>query len=134
MAIPQSATILHHLRQTVLRHGGAGLSDGQLLRSFLYRDDEAAFEALARRHGPMVRGVCGRILRNCHDADDAFQAAFLVLMRKASPLASREIIGDWLHGVAYRTALKARTAAARRRMKEQLAVRSEAIVDEHDRS
>jgi RNA polymerase sigma factor (sigma-70 family) len=109
------------------------LSDGQLLRSFLHQNDEAAFEALVGRHGPMVRGVCRRLLRNCHDADDAFQAAFLVLIRKAPTLAAREVIGDWLHGVAYRTALKARTAAARRRMKEKQALRSEAIVVEYDR-
>ncbi|HTU93465.1 MAG TPA: sigma-70 family RNA polymerase sigma factor [Gemmataceae bacterium] len=134
MASPQTSTILHYLRQTVLRHDGAGLSDGQLLRSFLYRGDEAAFEALVRRHGPMVRGVCRRVLRNLDDADDAFQAVFLVLLRKASTLATREILGDWLHGVAYRTALKARSAAARRRMKEKQALRSEAIYDEEDRS
>ncbi len=129
MAIPQTSTILHHLRQTVLRRDGAGLSDGQLLRAFLYRGDETAFEALVRRHGPMVRGVCRRVLRNLDDADDAFQAAFLVLLRKASNLAMREVIGDWLHGVAYRTALKARTAAARRRLKEKQALRQEAIFD-----
>jgi len=134
MAIPQSATILHHLRQTMLRQSCVGLSDGQLLRAFLFRDDEAAFEALVRRHGPMVRGVCRRILRSSHDADDAFQAAFLVLIRKASMLASREVLGDWLHGVAYRTALKARTTAARRRMKEQQTMRRAAIVDEPERS
>jgi RNA polymerase sigma factor (sigma-70 family) len=134
MAIPQSATILHHLRQTVLRREDAGLSDGQLLRSFLYRGDKEAFAALVRRHGPMVRGVCRRVLRNIDDADDAFQAAFLVLVRKASTLAAREVIGDWLHGVAYRTALKARTAAARRRWKEQQVLRREAIVDPSDRS
>lgn len=130
MAIPQSASILHHLRQTVLRRDGAGLSDGQLLRSFLHHRDEAAFEALVRRHGPMVRGVCRRVLRDSHDADDAFQAAFLVLMQKASTLAMREVVGDWLHGVAYRTALKARVAAARRRLKERQKSRSEAILDE----
>jgi RNA polymerase sigma factor (sigma-70 family) len=134
MAIPQTATILHHLRQTVLRRDGAGLSDGHLLRAFLYRGDEAAFEALVRRHGPMVRGVCRRVLRNLDDADDAFQTAFLVLLRKASTLAMRQVIGDWLHGVAYRTALKARTAAARRRLKEMQALRQEAIFDNEDRS
>jgi RNA polymerase sigma factor (sigma-70 family) len=133
MAIPQTATILHHLRQAALRHDCMGLTDGQLLRSFLYRGDEAAFEALVRRHGPMVRGVCRRILRNLDDADDAFQAAFLVLLRKASTLATREVLGDWLHGVAYRTALKARSAAARRRMKEKQALRQEAIVDDEAR-
>ncbi|HEY7327374.1 MAG TPA: sigma-70 family RNA polymerase sigma factor [Gemmataceae bacterium] len=133
MAIPQSATILHHLRQTMLRQDGAGLTDGQLLRSFLYRGDEPAFEALVRRHGPMVRGVCRRVLRNLDDADDAFQAAFLVLLRKASTLATREVLGDWLHGVAYRTALKARSAAAHRRMKERRTLRREVITDHEDR-
>ncbi len=130
MAIPQSTSILHHLRQTVLRLDSAELTDGQLLRSFIYGGDEAAFEALVRRHGPMVRGVCRRVLRNREDADDAFQAAFLVLIRKASTLATREVLGDWLHGVAYRTALKARSSAARRRMKERQALRHEAFVDE----
>jgi RNA polymerase sigma factor (sigma-70 family) len=134
MAIPQSATILHHLRQTILRHENAGLTDGQLLRSFLYRRDEAAFEALVRRHGPMVRGVCRRVLRNLEDADDAFQAAFLVLIRKALTLTTREVIGDWLHGVAYRTALKARVAASRRRMKEKQALRQEAFFEQENRS
>ena len=78
----------------------------------------------------MVRGVCRRVLRDNHDADDAFQAAFLVLLRKASTLATREVVGDWLHGVAYRTALKARAAAARRRLKERQTLRREAILDE----
>jgi RNA polymerase sigma factor (sigma-70 family) len=133
MAIPQSATILHHLGQTMLRQDGAGLTDGQLLRSFLYQGDEAAFEALVRRHGPMVRGVCRRVLRNLDDADDAFQAAFLVLLRKASTLATREVLGDWLHGVAYRTALKARSAAAHRRMKERRTLRRDTITDLEDR-
>ncbi len=134
MAIPQSATILHHLRQTVLRHENTGLTDGQLLRSFLFRHDEAAFEALVRRHGPMVRGVCRRVLRNLEDADDAFQAAFLVLIRKAPSLTTREVLGDWLHGVAYRTALKARVAASRRRMKEKQALRPEVCFEQENRS
>lgn len=129
MALPQTRSILHHLRQTILRRDGAGLTDGELLRSYLVRGDEAAFEALVRRHGPMVRGVCRRVLRNDADADDAFQAVFLILLRKAESLATRAILGDWLHGVAYRTALKARTAAARRQIQERRTARSEAIHD-----
>jgi len=130
MATPQAGSILRQLRQAVFRLDGAGMTDGQLLRSFLSRRDEAAFEALVRRHGPMVRSVCRRVLRNTHDADDAFQAAFLVLLRKAPSLAAREVVGDWLHGVAYRTALKARAAEAHRRTKERQILRREAIEEE----
>jgi RNA polymerase sigma factor (sigma-70 family) len=133
MATPQAGSILHHLRQMMLRIDGAGLTDGQLLRSYLHHRDEAAFEALVRRHGPMVRSVCCRVLRNPDDADDAFQAVFLVLLRKASSLEMREVLGDWLHGVAYRTALKSRSVAARRRVKERQASRDEAIVDDEPR-
>jgi RNA polymerase sigma factor (sigma-70 family) len=111
--------VLHHLRRITLRHEAAGLSDGQLLERFLARRDEAAFEALVRRHGPMVLGVCRRILVNVHDAEDAFQAAFLVLVRKAASVQPRELVGNWLYGVAYRTALEARGVLARRRTMEK---------------
>jgi RNA polymerase sigma factor (sigma-70 family) len=100
-----------------------GLSDGQLLEAFHRRRDEAAFAALVRRHGPMVLGVCRRVLGNRDDADDAFQATFLVLVRKAGTLSSRAVLGDWLHGVARNVSLKLRTAAARRRAKERAAAR-----------
>lgn len=102
------------------------LSDGQLLESFLARRDEAAFEALVRRHGPMVLGVCRRVLGNFHDAEDAFQATILVLLRKASGIRPRERVGNWLYGVAFRTALEAKTMNARRRAKEKQAGRPEA--------
>jgi RNA polymerase sigma factor (sigma-70 family) len=93
--------------------------DPQLLERFLRRRDEAAFAALVRRHGPMVLAVCRRLLADAHDAEDAFQATFLVLARKASSLGRPERLGNWLYGVAYRTALKARSHVARRRLREQ---------------
>jgi RNA polymerase sigma factor (sigma-70 family) len=111
--------VLPGLRQAALRRDGGGLSDGQLLNCFLARREAAAFEALVRRHGPMVLGVCRRVLGNRHDAEDAFQATFLILVRRAAAVWPRELVGNWLYGVAYRTALAARTAAARRKAKER---------------
>jgi RNA polymerase sigma factor (sigma-70 family) len=95
-----------------------GQADEELLQRFLARRDETAFEALVRRHGPMVLGVCRRILRDPHDAEDAFQATFLVLVRKAASLGRRDLLGPWLHAVARRTACKASTQRASRRARE----------------
>jgi RNA polymerase sigma factor (sigma-70 family) len=97
---------------------GDGVTDGQLLESILSRRDEPAFEALLRRHGPMVLGVCRRVLHNEADAEDAFQATFLVFVRKAATIRPREMVGNWLYGVAYRTAMKARAMSAKRRTRE----------------
>ena len=88
-------------------------SDRQLLTDFTHSGDEEAFAELVRRHGPMVLGVCRRMLRNQHDAEDTFQATFLVLARKAASIRSPEALPNWLYGVATRLAARNRTQASR---------------------
>jgi RNA polymerase sigma factor (sigma-70 family) len=122
MAMAQMDTVIRHLRRAVLRQDAAGRTDGQLLASFIDQKDEAAFDVLVRRHGPMVFGVCRRIVRDHHDAEDAFQATFLVLARKASSVRPRERLANWLHGVALRTAMKAKAMTAKRRGREKQVV------------
>ena len=111
-------TTLDYVRQT-LTPNGASPSDGQLLARFAAAGDECAFATLVRRHGPMVLGLCRRVLRHEQDAEDAFQATFLVLARKAPSVVKCESVGSWLYSVAYRTALQARLVAARRRAREK---------------
>src|SRR5271165_6016018 len=107
--------VLGHLQQA-----GGGLTDGQLLGRFVATRDETSFAALVRRHGPMVLGVCRRVLRDFHDAEDAFQATFFVLARRAASVVVGESLGGWLYGVAYRTSLEARELSIRRRARERL--------------
>jgi HlyD family secretion protein len=104
-----------------------GPNDEQLLQRFTDASDEAAFGELVRRHGPMVLAVCQRILNNEQDAADAFQGTFLVLVRKAASLSQPEMLGPWLYGVAYRTALKARARESRRRAHERQVANMHAI-------
>src|SRR5438034_2836901 len=111
--------VIRLLRTLATLHDGAGLSDGQLLERFISRGDSAALAALVRRHGPMVWGVCRRVLRNYHDAEDAFQATFLVLVRRAASIASPELLANWLYGVAHQTAMKARATVAKRKIRER---------------
>ena len=111
--------VIYSLRRAALSPEMADLTDAQLLDCFLAYQDEAAFETLLRRHGPMVLGVCQRVLGNAHDATDAFQAAFLVLVSKATSIRDREKVGNWLYGVAHRTAREARAVLARRRAVEK---------------
>jgi RNA polymerase sigma factor (sigma-70 family) len=119
MASSQMQPVIQQLCKTALLRDRIGLSDAQLLECFIANREEAAFEALVRRHGPMVLGVCRRLLRCSHDADDAFQATFLVLVRKAASIVPRELLPNWLYGVAYRTAVRARSLAARRQQREK---------------
>jgi RNA polymerase sigma factor (sigma-70 family) len=100
-------------------HRVAGLGDAQLLERFVRQQDEAAFAAMLERHGPMVFGVCKRLLRDLHEAEDAFQATFLVLVRKAGSIGRGESLGCWLYEVACRTALRARSNASKRRTRER---------------
>ena len=90
------------------------LPDDQLLERFVRLRDETAFEALLHRHGPLVFGVCRKLLYDAHDAEDAFQATFLVLARKAGSVAPRSLLGHWLYGVASRVAARVRQTALRR--------------------
>jgi RNA polymerase sigma factor (sigma-70 family) len=119
MTTSRLAPLVRQLRESAFEREAAGLTDGQLLGRFVAGRDEAAFAELVRRHGPMVFGVCRRLLRDRHDAEDAFQAVFLVLVRKAASVTPRERVAAWLYGVAYQTAVRLRSAAAKRRQRER---------------
>jgi RNA polymerase sigma factor (sigma-70 family) len=108
--------------EQVFGHGIAtALPEGQLLRRFVAERDESAFSTLVSRHGPMVLGVCRRVLGTRPDAEDAFQATFLVLLRRANSLQAADSLGPWLYGVAWRVASRARAGNARRRLEEEKA-------------
>jgi RNA polymerase sigma factor (sigma-70 family) len=118
--MPTAASrLMPTLRRVVLAGAGADRTDGQLLGAFVSNRDADAFAGLVRRHGPMVLGVCRRVTGDQAIADDAFQAVFIVLARRAGAVKPREQVGNWLYGVAYRTALKARMVQARRRSREK---------------
>lgn len=119
MATGQMSEVIQLLRRTALLNDGAAPTDAQLLECYLSRRDEGALAALVHRHAPMVWGVCRRVLLNHHDAEDAFQATFLVFVRRASAIAARELLANWLYGVAHQTSLKARATAARRKERER---------------
>src|SRR5262249_8748317 len=121
MASGPYSPLLRFLRKVAAPRAGGESSDGELLERFTATRDESAFTALVQRHGPMVFGVCRSILSDSNDADDAFQATFLVLVRKARSIGKPDSVASWLHGVAYRIASKARGAAARRRHQERQA-------------
>jgi RNA polymerase sigma factor (sigma-70 family) len=133
MATNQLRRVLQTLSRADLYHEVAGRTDGQLLESYVRSREEAAFAALVRRHGPMVWAVCRRVLRGHQDAEDAFQATFLVLVRKAAAVVPREMVANWLYGVAHQTALKARATTAKRQAREkQVTAMPEAAAEQQD--
>ena len=121
MAGAQLGTVLRQIQRLFSDGSSTGLSDTQLLNRFATRRDEAAFAAILARHGPMVLAVCRGVLRDPFDAEDAFQATFLVLARKAGSAWPESQLGGWLHKVAYRIAVRASADSARRRGHEQRA-------------
>jgi RNA polymerase sigma factor (sigma-70 family) len=111
-------TFFHQLDRLYRDGTLSGLGDAQLLERYLFARDEAAFEALVKLHGPMVLGLCRRVLRDPRDIEDAFQATFLILIRKAATIRDGGHLSNWLYGVAYRVASRARTDTIRRRVRE----------------
>jgi RNA polymerase sigma factor (sigma-70 family) len=118
MANAQLGSVLRHVRGLVAAGDAGCHSDAVLLRAFAAQQDQAAFAALVERHGALVLAVCRRVLHNLQDAEDAFQATFLLLARNAASLRQVSSLAGWLHGVAYRMACNARRAASRRRRHE----------------
>jgi RNA polymerase sigma factor (sigma-70 family) len=114
-----TASPIHRFLRSLRAVAARDVADGELLARFVADRDEAAFAALVHRHGPMVLGVCRRVLRDPDHAEDAFQATFLVLVRRAAGIGQPERLGGWLYGVAYRTALKARGRHARLRERQR---------------
>ena len=112
-----SASVQRHVQQDV-RERADELSDENLLELFSNGEEcesQEAFRALVERHGPMVLGICRHVLNEHHDAEDAFQATFLVLAQKGASIRNRRVLAGWLHEVAHRIAIKARASAVRRR-------------------
>src|SRR5947207_15778971 len=121
MAKATLGNVLRSLCRVCEVPGSQDLGDGELLRRFSTRREEAAFALLVQRHGPMVLGVCRRLLGDWHSAEDAFQATFLVLARRAASIWCKGSLGTWLYGVAQRIACKARSRDATRRVRERQA-------------
>jgi RNA polymerase sigma factor (sigma-70 family) len=132
MAQGHLGVLITEIRRLAAPPGSGDVSDGELLERFTSRQDATAFAALVHRHGPMVLGACRRVLRQAEDAEDAFQATFLALIRQARSIDRRQSLGGWLYRVAYRAAMKAKRSASRRAERERRACRSPAngVVDE----
>ncbi len=131
MSSGQRALALDSMRRLFDSGTAIGLSDRQLLDRFIAARDETAFEAILRRHGPMVLGVCRRAIPDQDDVDDAFQATFLILVRKAGSIRDRDVLATWLYGVARRVAVRASTRARRRRGRERAMAEDIPVKDAH---
>src|SRR5580704_927389 len=127
MAPGMLTAVLHYLHRLPGAGPGEAPDDPELLRRFAASHDEAAFAALVGRHGPMVWGVCKRLLRRPQDAEDALQATFLVLVRKSRGLVRPDLLGPWLHAVAVRTATRLRAEVAHRAERERPVVEEPAM-------
>lgn len=125
MPAAHAGAMLRHLQQLVETQARQNLTDGQLLQRFAVQREEGAFAALVRRHGRLVWRVCRHVLRREHDAEDAFQATFLVLARRANAIHKSESVASWLHGVAYRISVRAKQMAAKRSERERRAAAPE---------
>src|SRR5688572_19421537 len=119
MAVSSMNRVMQRIRQVVVEADSPCESDASLLTCFLSHRDACAVSMLISRHARMVWGVCSRVLGHRQDAEDAFQATFLVLLRKANTIHPRSMVGNWLHGVAFQTALKARATAMKRCIRER---------------
>ena len=126
MAARMWQPVLEQIRSLAARPD-TPVSDAALLSCFVARHEEAAFETLLRRHGPMVLRVARRVLNNVSDAEDVFQATFLLLARRAGAIRKRDSVASWLHGVAHRLALSARGKRARRQERERQAVEAREV-------
>jgi RNA polymerase sigma factor (sigma-70 family) len=130
MSDRRSGLILRQFHTLFGRGTLVGMSEDRLLDRFLMHRDEAAFEAIVARHGPMVLGVCRRLLDDPEDIEDAFQATFLVLVRKAASLRDRDLLANWLYGVAHRVAVRARAQTYRRHRRERPGCEEAAMLHE----
>ncbi|HJZ89777.1 MAG TPA: sigma-70 family RNA polymerase sigma factor, partial [Gemmataceae bacterium] len=121
MASARLTGLIRRLHSGLVPAPAVGQTDREALRAFVARKDESAFAVVVQRHGAMVLRVCQRVLHHAQDAEDAFQATFLVLARKAATIGKSESLGSWLHGVAFRVSMRAKRDAGRRRAKERRA-------------
>src|SRR5579864_3785026 len=119
MSTTQLSGVLASLRRSAVLQNVVALTDGELLRRYVADRDQTAFEMLVQRHGPMVLGGCRRLVANSQDAEDVFQATFLVLVRKAATVQPGERVGNWLYGVAHHAAQKVRANNTRRQAREK---------------